>query len=70
VRYVPVAAEQARTGMLGAGIPAIIVDAILGWFAYCRAGRAARVRPDAEQLLGRKPRTLQQFAHDYTHRYQ
>ncbi|HWN66311.1 MAG TPA: SDR family oxidoreductase, partial [Haliangium sp.] len=43
VRYVPVEEAQYRQGMLGAGIPEVIADAILGWFAYCRAGRADRV---------------------------
>jgi uncharacterized protein YbjT (DUF2867 family) len=70
VRYVPVSEEQTRERMLGAGLPGVIVEAILGWFAYCRAGRAAQVIPDAEQLLGKKPRTVRQFAQDYAHRFQ
>lgn len=70
VRYVPVAEEQARAGMLKNGLPAEIVEAILGWFAYCRAGRAAKVSPDAERLLGKKPRTARDFAQAYAHRFQ
>ncbi len=65
VRYVAAEPDQSRAAMLGAGLPAPIVDAIQGWFGYCRAGRAERVTPDAERLLGRKPRTLRQFAQDH-----
>jgi uncharacterized protein YbjT (DUF2867 family) len=67
VRYVPVSEEQTRQSMLGAGLPGVIVEAILGWFAYCRADKASRVWPDAERLLGKKPRTPRQFAQDHAH---
>jgi uncharacterized protein YbjT (DUF2867 family) len=65
VKYAAVEPEAFRQRLLGAGLPAVIVDAIAGWFAYCRAGRAERVTPDAGKLLGRKPRTLRQFAQDH-----
>ncbi|HYH98928.1 SDR family oxidoreductase [Hyalangium sp.] len=65
VRYVAVEPEKFQQGLLGAGLPPVIVDAIQGWFAYCRAGKAERVTKDAEQLLGRKPRTLRQFVQDH-----
>jgi uncharacterized protein YbjT (DUF2867 family) len=69
VRYVPVEPEQSRAGMLAAGLPPPIVDAIQGWFGYCRAGRAERVTGDAERLLGRKPRTVRQFAQDHANHW-
>ncbi len=69
VQYVAVEPAAYRQGMLSAGIPELIVDAILGWFAYCRAGRADRIEPDTERLLGRKPRSLEQFVHDHVARY-
>jgi uncharacterized protein YbjT (DUF2867 family) len=65
VRYAAADPEAFRQRLLGAGLPAAIVDGIAGWFAYCRAGRAERVTADAEKLLGRKPRTLRQFAQDH-----
>jgi uncharacterized protein YbjT (DUF2867 family) len=65
VSYVAVEPEKFRQNMLGAGVPALIVDAVLGWFAYCRAGRAERVVADAERILGRKPRSLRQFVQDH-----
>lgn len=69
VRYVPVEEAQYRQGMLGAGIPEVIADAILGWFAYCRAGRADRVEPAVERLLGRKPIGLREFVRDHADRW-
>lgn len=69
VRYVPVEEAQYREGMLGAGVPEVIVEAILGWFAYCRAGRADRIAPDVEHLLGRKPIALHEFVRDHVDRY-
>jgi uncharacterized protein YbjT (DUF2867 family) len=65
VSYTAVEPEKTRQALLGAGMPALIVDAMLGWFAYCRAGRAERVLEDAQRLLGRKPRSLRQFAQDH-----
>lgn len=62
--------EAARKGMLSNGLPEIIVDAILGWFAYCRAGKAAHVNPIAAQLLGRQPRSAAQWAAENVHLYQ
>jgi uncharacterized protein YbjT (DUF2867 family) len=69
VRYVPVEEAQYRQGMLGAGMPELIADAILGWFAYCRAGRANRVEPGVERLLGRKPIGLREFVRDHADRW-
>jgi NAD(P)H dehydrogenase (quinone) len=69
VRYVSVEPEKFRQNLLGAGLPPIIVEAIAGWFAYCRAGKAERVTGDAERLLGHKPRTLRQFVQDHASRW-
>lgn len=65
VKGVAVEPEQFQAALLRAGLPPPIADAISGWFAYCRAGRAERVTPDAERLLGRKPRSLRQFAREH-----
>ncbi|HEY0095094.1 MAG TPA: SDR family oxidoreductase [Archangium sp.] len=65
VRYIAVEPEKFQQGLLGAGLPPVIAEGILGWFGYCRAGKAERVTKDAEQLLGRQPRTLRQFVQDH-----
>lgn len=70
VSYVPIPEEPVRQGMTQAGMPPVIVEAILGWFAFCRAGRAARIDPAAAELLGRAPRGAADFVRDYAHRYQ
>lgn len=69
VQYVAVPEEPVRQGMTQAGIPPVIVESILGWFGFCRAGRAARVDPAAAALLGRAPRGVADFVRDYAHRY-
>lgn len=69
VRYIAVPEEPVRQGLTQAGMPATIVEAILGWFAFCRDGRAARVDPAAASLLGRPPRSYADFARDYAQRY-
>ena len=65
VKYVAISEEQAGEGLAKAGLPQWLVQAILEWYAYCREGRAARVHDDAKRLLGRDPRTAQEFARDY-----
>jgi uncharacterized protein YbjT (DUF2867 family) len=65
MRYVAVEPEKFLQNLLSNGVPQVIAEAIQGWFAYCRAGRADRVTPDAEQLLGRKPRSVQDFVNDH-----
>lgn len=69
VRYVAVSEDMARQGMTRAGLPPAAVEAILGWFAFCRAGRAARIEPAATALLQRSPRDAADFARDYVHRF-
>jgi uncharacterized protein YbjT (DUF2867 family) len=65
VKYVAISEEQAGEGLTKAGLPQWLVQAILEWYAYCREGRATRVYPDAKRLLGREPRSAQEFARDY-----
>lgn len=69
VGYIPVPEEPVRNGMTQAGIPPVIVEAILGWFGFCRAGRAERIDPAAATLLGRPPRGAADFVRDYADRY-
>nr|WP_254905560.1 hypothetical protein [Bacillus thuringiensis] len=38
---------------------------MIGIYTTARLGLAKKVTEDLEQLLGRKPTTLKQFAHDY-----
>lgn len=65
VSYVAVTEEQTRERLVAAGMLAKNVEAVLEWFAYCRSGRAAKITADTEQLLGKKPRTVNDWARDY-----
>lgn len=69
VQYVAVPDEPVRQGLAQTGMPAVLIEAILGWFAYCRQGRAARVDPSTAALLGRPARGFHNFVRDYADRY-
>ena len=51
--------------MRAKGLPAMFVVVMIGIYTTAKLGLAKRTTMDIEQLLGRKPITLQQFARDY-----
>jgi uncharacterized protein YbjT (DUF2867 family) len=66
VEYRPISMEQARARLAARGIEAPTIDAILAIAAYQQAGGpTAVVSPNTARLLGRPPRTIQDFARDY-----
>ena len=65
VAYIDVPPEAFGENLRGFGLPASQVQDILGLFAVFKAGYAATVTPDVAQLLGRQPRTIADFVHDY-----
>jgi uncharacterized protein YbjT (DUF2867 family) len=62
IRYVNVPPEDARKAQLAAGMPAYLADALFELFAERRNGKEAKVWPDAEALLGRRPTSFDEFA--------
>jgi uncharacterized protein YbjT (DUF2867 family) len=62
IRYVDVPEDAARKGMLDAGMPAWMVDAMMELHAIDKAGYAAAVAPDLVDLLGRPSQTFEEFA--------
>ena len=62
IRYVNVPPEDARQAQLAAGMPPYLADALFELFAERRNGKEAKVWPDAEILLGRKPTSFDEFA--------
>ncbi|MBI3581310.1 MAG: NmrA family NAD(P)-binding protein [Nitrospinae bacterium] len=68
-KYVDVPAEAARAGMIQHGVPAWYADSLLELYAGAKAGYAARLTDTVEKILGRKPRTFQQFAKDNASRF-
>lgn len=65
VRHVDVPEAAAREGMLRAGMPEVLASAVLELMALIRAGRGAALSPVVEQVLGRKPRTFDEWARDH-----
>ena len=65
VQYADVPPEVTRQNLLGFGLPAGQVEDILALFAIFRAGYASTVTPTVANVLGRAPRSLTTFVHDY-----
>ena len=55
IEYVPITDDVAREGMQKAGLPILLVDALLPFASFVRSGKAAEILPTVEQVIGRKP---------------
>ena len=64
VAYADAAPEDARRGMLAAGMPAWMTDAILGLAEQFRAGRADVVSNDVLDATGKAPVSFERFVRD------
>jgi uncharacterized protein YbjT (DUF2867 family) len=64
IQYVPISDEAARDGMLMAGMPTKVVESLISVGVHVRSGGAAKVLPDAEQVLGRKTLTFADWARE------
>jgi len=62
IRYVNVPPEAARQAQIAAGMPPYLADALFELFAERRNGKEAKVWPDAERLLDRRPTSFDEFA--------
>ncbi len=66
ISYQPISLDDARERLEARGMSPFLVDATLAIAAYQRAGGpTAMVSDDVERILGRPPRTIQDFARDY-----
>lgn len=65
VEYVDVPPEASREGMVAAGFPTWLADALLELWAIHASGGADGVTGSVEKLTGKKPRTLDAFAKDF-----
>jgi NAD(P)H dehydrogenase (quinone) len=66
VTYRAITMEEARARLAGKGVPAELIDATLAIAAYQRdGGPTALVSPTVERLLGRPPRTIEEFVRDH-----
>jgi uncharacterized protein YbjT (DUF2867 family) len=67
-RPVPSVAEPpaaTRTRMLGSGMPAAAVDAVLTGIGWARAGHNAVLTDDVRRVLGRPPGTVEAWTRDH-----
>lgn len=64
VTHVDVAPEEARKGMLAAGMPEWLADALLQLYAIFREGRAAAVTNVVAVVAKKRPRTFDEFARE------
>lgn len=64
LRFVDAPPAAARDAMLKTGMPAPLVEGMLEVMAKIKAGGAATVSPDVEQVLGRQPRTFAAWAEE------
>jgi uncharacterized protein YbjT (DUF2867 family) len=62
VKYVDVPPEAARTSMLGAGMPAEIVEVLLEHYRVMKLGHTARVSDSVEEIIGQKATYFEAFA--------
>jgi uncharacterized protein YbjT (DUF2867 family) len=65
VAYAPAAPEDARRGMLAAGMPAWMIDALLGLAEQFRDGRAEVVAGGVLEATGKEPIALEGFVRDH-----
>jgi uncharacterized protein YbjT (DUF2867 family) len=65
ISYIDIPEENARKGMKEAGMDAWHVDALMELYRIIRAGHASQTTGTVEEIIGRKPLSLAQFAKDY-----
>jgi uncharacterized protein YbjT (DUF2867 family) len=64
IKYVGLPDDAYRAALLGAGLIPQFVDAYLQFWDIVKAGYAAGVSPAVEQITGKKPRSLDDWARD------
>lgn len=69
VKYTPLTDDQFREAAKGS-LPPEYLEMLLGIFGAIRAGYTEATTPDVQNVLGRAPITLQQFANDYREAWQ
>lgn len=62
LKYVDVPDQAAKDSMLGQGMPAPLVDALIEFCGAIKAGQAAAVTDTVQQLTGKPPRTFEAWA--------
>jgi uncharacterized protein YbjT (DUF2867 family) len=61
VQYVDLTGEELTGALTGAGLPLFVVRGVVEFYAGIRAGHAATTSHTAEQVLGRRPTSYEEF---------
>lgn len=65
ILYVSITEDVARAGLTRAGVPGGLIDRWIEFYRKIRNGFCAPVSTDVETVLGRKPRSFDQYVLDY-----
>lgn len=65
IEYVPITDDATREGMQKAGLPAFLIDALLPYASFVRTGKGAEILPTVEEVIGRRPLTFADWAHEH-----
>jgi uncharacterized protein YbjT (DUF2867 family) len=65
IKYVDIPPAAYKESSLAAGVPEFYVDLLLNLYQFYVAGQAEKLSKDVERVLGRKPRTFDEFARDH-----
>lgn len=65
IKYVNPSVLQFRDKMLTKGIQKELVTVMIGIYFTAKIGLAKKITPDLQILLGKRPITFKEFAHDY-----
>jgi len=64
IRYVPVSAEKYSLALLEQGLPADLVNPLVGLIAAVLDGRNAKLSDGVQRALGREPRDFAEYARE------
>jgi uncharacterized protein YbjT (DUF2867 family) len=65
IKYVDISETAYKESSLAAGIPEFYVNVLLNLYRFYVAGEAKKLSKDVERVLGRKPRSFDEFARDH-----
>ena len=69
-RFESIPPEAFLAALTGAGMPEWQAEGLLEDYAHYVRGEASAVSPDVAQVTGTSPRSLRDFAHDYSDAFQ
>lgn len=66
ITYVDIPEDEARRRMLQSGVPAWLIETRMELYRGTKAGDASAITPVLEAVMGRPPRSFDEFARDHT----